>query len=372
MIRTLLVDDESPARDRLRTLLSEVGDVEICGEARDGIEALERIDQLQPDLVFLDIQMPGLTGLEVVGSMKPPRPHVVFLTAYDRFAVDAFDLHAVDYLMKPTARHRLVRTLDRVRDSLSQDRDQADAADAQQKLLSPRTSCCGALAYTGAYRPARNVGGDYYDFLQLDNGRVGLALGDIAGKGTYAGILMASLQARLQALAPRTPFEPGALAPMMSEINCAMLNSVGSNRYASLFYGVFDAVSGSLHYVNAGHPPGLLLRQGQDRFECLSASGTVVGLLEDATWVERRTRIANGDLLVVCSDGVLEALGENGEDFGEERWHQALLRHRDLPVHELRDALIQDVLNFAGSTPQHDDLSLIVARAGERESLTDD
>ena len=115
MIRALLVDDEALARDRLRRLLAEAPDVDIVGEAADGSEAMERIAELAPTVVFLDIQMPGCTGLEVAAALPDPRPHVVFCTAYDQFAIDAFELHAVDYLLKPINRARLAQALDRVR-----------------------------------------------------------------------------------------------------------------------------------------------------------------------------------------------------------------------------------------------------------------
>ena len=114
-IRALIVDDEAPARERLRHLLAEVRDVEIVGDAADGEQAIEQIATLTPTVVFLDIQMPGCTGLEVAASLPSPRPHIIFCTAYDQHAVDAFELNAVDYLLKPVNRARLEKALDRVR-----------------------------------------------------------------------------------------------------------------------------------------------------------------------------------------------------------------------------------------------------------------
>ena len=117
MIRTLLVDDEQPARERLKQLLAAHPDVEIVGEAEDGVQAAERIAELTPDLVLLDIQMPGASGLDVVASLGKERPAVIFCTAYDQYAVDAFELSALDYLLKPVNRARLAAALDRVRAS---------------------------------------------------------------------------------------------------------------------------------------------------------------------------------------------------------------------------------------------------------------
>ena len=117
MIRTIVADDEEPARERLRELLSEHPDVSVIAEAEDGIVAIERIEELQPDLVFLDIQMPGCSGIEVIRSVTTrPLPRVIFCTAYDQYAVQAFELNAVDYLLKPVTRARLAEALKRVAD----------------------------------------------------------------------------------------------------------------------------------------------------------------------------------------------------------------------------------------------------------------
>lgn len=115
-LRTLIVDDEQPARDRLRQLLAEYADVDIVGEAEDGIQAIEQVAALSPDVLFLDIQMPACSGLEVAASLGRPRPAIIFCTAYDQYAVDAFELHAVDYLLKPVNRARLQAALERVRE----------------------------------------------------------------------------------------------------------------------------------------------------------------------------------------------------------------------------------------------------------------
>lgn len=116
MIRTLIVDDEAPARDKLRRWLTEEADVEVVGESPDGLAAAASIGRLAPDVVFLDIQMPGLSGLEVAAQLEPAgAPRIVFVTAHDEHAIAAFDLNAVDYLLKPFDHDRLRKTLDRLR-----------------------------------------------------------------------------------------------------------------------------------------------------------------------------------------------------------------------------------------------------------------
>ena len=115
MIRILIVDDEMPARKRLLQMLVSQNDLEVVGEAETGVQAMELAAQLKPDLILLDIQMPGCSGIDVAACLPQPRPHVIFCTAFDQHAVDAFELHAVDYLLKPVSRARLTQALDRVR-----------------------------------------------------------------------------------------------------------------------------------------------------------------------------------------------------------------------------------------------------------------
>jgi two-component system LytT family response regulator len=142
-LRALIVDDEAPARARLRQLLAERSDVEIVGEAEDGVDALERIQAVAPDVVFLDIQMPGCSGLDVAASIGAPRPAIVFCTAFDQHAVDAFELQAIDYLLKPVTRARLDAALARVlRDPRPGADDDApppgDAAGSPSRFLARR------------------------------------------------------------------------------------------------------------------------------------------------------------------------------------------------------------------------------------------
>lgn len=145
-MKVLLVDDEELALERLRRFLADHPDVEIVGEARDGLEALRAIALLEPDAVFLDVEMPGADGMEVARSMESPRPKVVFCTGYDRYAVRAFELHALDYVLKPVSRERLAQTVERLR------RTAADAWDApvEQVVRTERFGEGRLLARTGA------------------------------------------------------------------------------------------------------------------------------------------------------------------------------------------------------------------------------
>ena len=125
MLRVLIVDDEAPARARLRQMLAAQPEVEVVAEAETGVEAMAKCAECHPDLILLDIQMPGSTGIDVAASLPQPRPFIVFCTAYDQHAVDAFELHAVDYLLKPISRARLSQALERVKALSAAERDSA-------------------------------------------------------------------------------------------------------------------------------------------------------------------------------------------------------------------------------------------------------
>ena len=146
MMRVLIVDDEQPARDRLRLLLGAFDDLQIVGEAEDGEQALERIGELRPDLVLLDIQMTGCSGIEVAGSLSSPRPKIIFCTAFDQYAVDAFELCAVDYLLKPVNRIRLARAIERVRILSAAEAD----ANVDRVIQSPRMTPSRFLGKRGS------------------------------------------------------------------------------------------------------------------------------------------------------------------------------------------------------------------------------
>ena len=361
MIRALVVDDEEPARERLGRLLSGCG-VDVVAQAADGQEALSRIDELAPDLVFLDIQMPGLSGLDVAASLRPPRPRVVFCTAFDRFAIDAFEHHAVDYLLKPVNRDRLARTVTRVSDEIQEQRrlarEQDEAVRTQARLLPTSAPSVLGLDCAGACRPAHGVSGDYYDFLTLGPTRVGVALGDVSGKGTFAGLLGAALQARLQTLASRGSGEP---ARLLEELNRLTVGTMEGNRFATLYLAVYDGQHQTLAYASAGHPPALLVRPDRSVHE-LGGTGPAIGWSATATFDQRVVAVGPGDLLVISSDGITEASDPTGRLYGLEALSQAVGSVADRPSSDVVSYVLADVERFGGGQPAEDDRTLVVAK----------
>jgi serine phosphatase RsbU (regulator of sigma subunit) len=361
MIRALLVDDETPARARLRRLLDERG-VEVVGEAADGEQALQRVDELRPDVVFLDIQMPGLSGLDVAARLGPPRPRVIFCTAFNEFAIQAFEHQAIDYLLKPVNGQRLSRTLDRVGRDLGEQRQRAredeEAARTQTRLMPALPAPGATLDCAALYLPARNIGGDYYDILPFGAGRVGLALGDVSGKGTDAGLLVAALQARIQTVAARGMIAPSELLRAVNELTVGKMED---HRYATVFFGLYDGGQGSFRCSSAGHPPSLLVCADGTLRE-LDAGGPPIGWPEGLVYGEDSVSVREGDTIVAYSDGITEARSPSGDEFGLERLARLIQDGRAAPPEALVERVRHALAEFGAGTAPEDDRTLLVAR----------
>jgi serine phosphatase RsbU (regulator of sigma subunit) len=232
------------------------------------------------------------------------------------------------------------------------------AGQVQRRLLPQAPPDLENLECVGGCLQARAVGGDYYDFLDLGPGRVGLVLADISGKGFSAALLMASLQASLRS---RSAQAGDALVHQLEETNQLLHDSSQTHHYATLFLGVYDDASGRLHYANCGHSPPFLLRAGGE-VERLTPTGMVIGLIEPWSCETAEVALQPGDTLVVYSDGATDALADDGEDFGEARLLETLQTHVEKPVAELLGAVVDTVRRFSGSE-QEDDLTLLLARA---------
>ncbi len=232
------------------------------------------------------------------------------------------------------------------------------AKQVQRKLFPQRTPLLETLEYAGTCIPARAVVGDYYDFLHLGVGRLGLVLADISGKGIAAALVMASLQADLRS---QCALALDDLPRLLQSVNRLLYESTESNYYATLFFGNYEDATRQLHYANCGHNPPLLLRSG-GTVERLTATSTVLGLFEEWECSIGKVQLDSGDTLVIFTDGMTEAMNEEGEEFGEERLIKTLRAHRELSLSTVLINMVTSVQQFTDNQ-QGDDLTLIVARA---------
>ena len=234
------------------------------------------------------------------------------------------------------------------------------ARQVQGRLFPQSRPRVGALDYAGVCIQAHQVGGDYYDFLMLGPERLGLVIGDIAGKGIAGALLMASLQANLRSQCVNALNDPMERLPFVNQL---FYDNTVDSSYATLFFGEYCAVTQRLRYANCGHLPGLLLRGG-GALEELGSTCTVLGLFPHWECGVREVAFLPGDVLVLYTDGVTEAANDTGEEFGEERLMESLRRHQGLSSEALLAALVEEVRRFAPHE-QQDDITLLVAIAGK-------
>jgi sigma-B regulation protein RsbU (phosphoserine phosphatase) len=215
------------------------------------------------------------------------------------------------------------------------------------------------LDYCGRCRPAREVGGDYYDFLDLPEGRLGVAIGDVSGKGIGAALMMASLEASLRSLVPVCR----DLAELMKRVNNLIYEASSASRYASLFYAEYDPLSRKLSYVNAGHNPPVILRNsgGARQVLRLEAGGPVIGILRES-YQQESFPLEPGDLVVLFTDGVSESMNTRNEEWGEESFIEFAKTCHGLAAFEVTTRILTAAEDFAGGAPQHDDMTLVVLR----------
>jgi serine phosphatase RsbU (regulator of sigma subunit) len=227
----------------------------------------------------------------------------------------------------------------------------------QARLFPQKAPPARTLEYAGVCLQARQVGGDYYDFLDLGQERLGLVIGDIAGKGIAAALLMANLQANLRSQCAIALDEP---LRFLRSVNQLFFESTAESAYSTLFFAEYDDRRKRLRYANCGHLPGLLLR-ADGTLERLSNTGTVLGLFADWECGLGECQLRPDDLLVLHTDGVTESFDEGGEEFGEERLVHALRERRERPSKALLESILEDVRRFSPHE-QYDDITLIVAR----------
>jgi serine phosphatase RsbU (regulator of sigma subunit) len=231
------------------------------------------------------------------------------------------------------------------------------AKQVQARLFPQTLPPCRTLEYAGICLQARQVGGDYYDFLELGRERLGLVIGDIAGKGIAAALLMANLQANLRSQCAIALDQPQRF---LQSVNQLFFENTSDSAYATLFFAEYDDNAGSLRYANCGHLSALLLRS-DDTLERLDSTATVLGLFREWECSIGERRLFRGDALAFYTDGITESFDDQGEEFGEERLIEALRRHREQPSPALLASILDEVRKFS-SGEQHDDITLIVAK----------
>ena len=233
------------------------------------------------------------------------------------------------------------------------------AKDVQARLFPQIHPTLAALDYCGACYPARAVGGDYYDFIDFGQDRLGLVIGDISGKGIAAALLMANLQANLRSQCAISLDQP---ARLLQNVNQLFSQNTPDGAFATLFFGDYHVPSGRLRYANCGHLPALVLRSGGS-VDRLEATSTILGAFKKWDCEVGETKVSPGDLLALYTDGITESFDERGEEFGEDRLIKVLQQHCALPASGVMTSVVEEVRDFSRTREQHDDITLIIVKA---------
>ncbi|MHC5537350.1 PP2C family protein-serine/threonine phosphatase [Singulisphaera rosea] len=348
--------------------------------AADGSHALDSL-QNDPEIevVLTDLNMPGMDGLSLLSRIVDEYPLMqpVIVSAYGDMTNirAAMNLGAFDFLTKPIDFRDFASTLDRTvrRAQLLRQsaRDQKQLANLQSELtvatriqqsILPRidSMCAGRseVVIQAIMYPARDVGGDFYDFFFLDEHRLGFAIGDVSGKGIPAAIFMAMCRTLLKAIAMKGT-SPGEC---LGDVNRSLVLDNQTEMFVTLFYGILDFRTGEVQYASGAHNPAYILGPNGVRNTADAPAGTVIGLFEDLEFETNRLRLNPSDTIYIDTDGITEAMDVDGKLFGAARVEAFLARSADRSASELIQGIIDEVRRFTGGAPQSDDQTAIVIR----------
>lgn len=381
-VKILSVDDELD----LEVLLTQYfrrqirkGEYEFAF-AHNGLEALQKLLETPDfDIILSDINMPemdGLTLLAKVNELKNPAMKCIMVSAYGDMdnIRSAMNKGAFDFATKPIDLDDLSRTIEKaieqvryIRESQQEHNqlesiknDLAIAGEIQQTILPrsfpPFPELTEVVDIYASMTPAKDVGGDFYDFFQIDDERIGLVIADVSGKGVPASLFMAVSRTLLRATALRGV----SSAECLTYANKLLCKESLDSMFVTVFYGIYHYKTGMMDYTNAGHNPPYLLRGGRT-VECLPvASNFVVGVFDDIEFESNTLTFGIGDTLLLYTDGVTEAFNDKREQFSESNLQDILASmHESSSAKEVVTSVLQSVKNFSGDYPQSDDITLL-------------
>jgi len=231
------------------------------------------------------------------------------------------------------------------------------ASEIQQRFQPTAPPQVPGYELQGISFPCYEIGGDYYDFIEREDGRLIITLGDVSGKGTAAALLMSSLHAAVHAQAA----SHDSLVDTISAVNRYLADNIPPNRFVTLFYAELNPKTGALSFLNAGHNPPLIVHQA-GTVEQLSSGGLPLGIKPDAVFREGRTQLHPGDVLVIYSDGVSEAGNPQGEEFGVKRLSDTVTRNIESSASGIRDRIESALTKFSEGTAAADDITLVIVK----------
>jgi phosphoserine phosphatase RsbU/P len=317
-----------------------------------GIEERAVLREINAELLLPMSGRADLLGLIALGPKKSEEPYT---------PTDLRMLQSVAVQTGLTLEvAELVRTLaDQAAHRERMNREIEIAREVQQRLFPQNIPCIPGVDLAGRCRPALEVGGDYYDLIEMEAGHLGFAIGDVSGKGISAALIMASLRASLRGLILD---DPGDLARMMQKVSHLVYEASSSSRYATFFFATLNPRTREFRYVNAGHNPPVLVKQASGTLLRLEDGGPVVGMLPFAVYEAQSVTLEPGDLLVAYTDGISEAMTAADEEWGETRMLAAVPPQSSASALEVLNGIFLAADAFTAGAEQHDDMTLLVMR----------
>lgn len=345
--------------------------------ACNGVHALEQLNnQGDFDIVLSDINMPEMDGLTLLQQIPSVDPNIksVIISAYGDMENirAAMNRGAFDFVTKPIDFEDLRITIDRTvrhlqmwrdalasRDKLISIQNELGLANGMQQSILPAKFPEGdSFRVHGIMQPARNVGGDFFDIVRLDAGRIGLAIADVSDKGVPAALFMMSSRTLLKGAAVGTLDPSGVL----SEVNDLLIEDNRTGMFVTMLYGAFYPESGQFEYANGGHNPPLLARANGTAEYLDMPAGIALGLFSEIEFGKMKVELQPGDVLVLYTDGVTEAMNSEGELFGEDRFAKLLADADKSDLSTVTQGIVDAVSEFAGSAPQSDDITCLAVQ----------
>lgn len=380
--RVLIADDQSEILEALASLLRQEGfDVESANSASGVLRALEasklRSDGARFDLLLMDMNYTrstttGREGMDLVSRIRAldETLPVVVMTAWGsiELAVEAMRNGVADFVLKPWDNSRLVQIMRahiaegraRRTERRVEEEENTQAREIQQALLPKTIPQIPGCEVSSAWRPARTVGGDYFDVSRLAENHFALCIADVMGKGVPAALLMSNLQAAIKAMEPAEPRQ------VSNRLNELAFSLTGPGRLISLFYAHLDLTRKVLTYSNAGQNAPILVRSDGASLR-LTEGGAPLGAVEHWAYEQGEVPLASGDRILLYTDGVSEARGSDGEEFGEDRLLALVQENRARSAADIQRAILES-LGWSSGRKFEDDATLLVVAVGDERA----
>ena len=399
-IRIILVDDQAVIRSGLSAFLRPYAEYQLVGEAANGEEAIQLCDLVKPDVALIDDDLPVTDGVNAIHAIRQrwPKIRLIALGSYPEAAPDKKTAHASAdaCLLKNLTAPELVATIRKLTGmsapaelsryhplageggiqpektwSMAEgpgqhnlERELEAAGKIQSELLPARSPLIPGWEIAARLEPAREMSGDYYDFLPLANNNLGLVIADVSDKGMGAALFMALSCTLIRTYATQYASLP---AFALDFVNQRILTHSRSGMFVTAFYGVLEPDTGRLRYVNAGHnPPFFISNHRGKSIDQLRSTGMALGAIEDASWQQKIIRFYPGDTLFLYTDGVTEAQDRAGFFYGEQRLMNLVRARAGASAQDVIDAVFADLKRFTAGVVQQDDIALMAIRRKER------